>query len=351
MVKVAVTQHEPVWFDLAATVDKTCRLIEEAASEGAKLIAFPEVWIPGYPLWIWSRPLDPPMATQYINSSLSYDSPHLATICAAARTHAIAVLLGLSENEGNSLYISQCLISPTGTLLMQRRKLKPTHMERTVFGDGDGPSLHNVVAVDGVGRVGALSCWEHMQPLLKYHTISQAEQIHVAAWPPVHAHDGSAAALFSMSADGVQILAQTYAIEAATFVLHCTSVLSAAGIDAMKVHDSPLFSKPGGGHSAVYGPDGRRLTEPIPPEQEGMVYAELPLDLITTVRHFVDAVGHYSRPDLLWLGVDAREKKCVRATTVEQDVPTQRTLVVDTPFILDLFMSIVPFEVNSWESD
>jgi predicted amidohydrolase len=52
-VKVAVTQHEPVWFDLAATVEKTCRLIQEAADNGAKLVVFPEVWVPGYPAWIW----------------------------------------------------------------------------------------------------------------------------------------------------------------------------------------------------------------------------------------------------------------------------------------------------------
>lgn len=95
-------------------------------------------------------------------------------------------------------------------------------------------------------------------------------------------------------------------------MLHCTTVVSNAGIEAMKTHGSPLMGKAGGGHSAVFAPDGRRLTEPIPADKEGIVYADLPMDFILSVRHFVDAVGHYSRPELLWLGVDAREKKHVR---------------------------------------
>ncbi|KAF1923779.1 uncharacterized protein M421DRAFT_9390 [Didymella exigua CBS 183.55] len=90
-VKVAVTQHEPVWFDLQATADKTRCLIEEAASNGAKLVAFPEVWIMGYPVWIWARPIDPPLATKYIKNSLSYDSPKMAQICAATAEARIEI--------------------------------------------------------------------------------------------------------------------------------------------------------------------------------------------------------------------------------------------------------------------
>lgn len=221
IVKVAVTQHEPVWFDLEATVDKTCRLIEEAASGGAQLIAFPEVWITGYPAWIWyasarssakyhvdhhirrARPVDPPLALKYIKSSLSYDSPLMHKICAAAKSSKIAVVLGFSENSHNSLYISQCTISASGEIIMKRRKFKPTHMERTVFGDAGGSSLNNVADVEGVGKVGALACWEHMQPLLKYHTMSLREQIHVAAWPPIHPFEEGSPGLYSMTSEGM----------------------------------------------------------------------------------------------------------------------------------------------------
>ena len=119
---------------------------------------------------------------------------------------------------------------------------------------------------------------------------------------------------------GVQNLSQTYAIESATFVLHCTSVMTQSGIDAMDTSSSPLFAKPGGGYSAIFGPDGRRFSEPIPADQEGIVYADLPMDLLITMRSFVDCVGHYSRPDLLWLGVDKREKKHVRSEEGRVDV-------------------------------
>lgn len=153
-----------------------------------------------------ARPLDPPLATSYIKNSLSYDSPEMKTICDAARTANIAVVLGFSENDHNSLYISQCIISEQGKIIMKRRKFKPTHMERTVFGDAGGASLNNVVDVQGVGKVGALACWEHMQPLLKYHTTSLREQIHVAAWPPIHPFDEGGQGLFSMNTEGETII-------------------------------------------------------------------------------------------------------------------------------------------------
>jgi len=101
-------------------------------------------------------------------------------------------------------------------------------------------------------------------------------------------------------------------MESSTFVLHCTSVISSAGVAAHKTEGNLVFGATGGGHSAVYGPDGRRLTKAIPPDQEGFVYADLPMDMLVSLRHFADPCGHYSRPELLWLGVDTREKKHVR---------------------------------------
>jgi nitrilase len=152
-----------------------------------------------------ARPVDPVLATRYIKGSLSYGSGEMRRIQRVAAEAGIAVVLGFSENEGDSLYISQCVIDAGGKVVMKRRKLKPTHMERTVFGDAGGSSLNNVVEVEGVGRVGALSCWEHMQPLLKYHTMSLREQIHVAAWPPIHPAGERGEVLFSMTAEGMSL--------------------------------------------------------------------------------------------------------------------------------------------------
>lgn len=255
---------------------------------------------------IRARPVDFDLQTAYTKNSLTIDSPQMRTICAAAAEHSIAVCVGFSENYKNSLYIAQAIISATGEIQMTRRKLKPTHMERTVFGDGTGNSLKNVVDVEGVGRVGALACWEHTQPLLKYHTALLREDIHVAAWPFAYAHQPGPA-LWSMSREGCRNLSQTYAIESQTFVLHTMSVCSNAGIERMGTAGS-FMGAAGGGSSAVFGPDGRQLSEDIPENEEGIIYADLDFDEILRAKGFLDICGHYSRPDLLWLGVDGQEK-------------------------------------------
>jgi predicted amidohydrolase len=229
IVHVAVTQAEPAWLDLAAGVAKTCQLITEAAKNNAQLIAFPECWIPGYPCWIWlvlvyfimtahldlfqesdilklicketrNRLIDVPLNVSYIKNSLRLDAPEMEAIKTCARTNSIAVSLGFSENDYNSLYIAQVLIGPDGEIKAHRRKMKPTHMERTIFGDASGECLSGVADLP-FGRVGALSCWEHIQPLLKFHTFAQREDIHVAAWPSLTPHTGGAD-LWSMSAEG-----------------------------------------------------------------------------------------------------------------------------------------------------
>lgn len=128
----------------------------------------------------------------------------MRTIQNCAAKHGIVVSLGFSENDHNSLYIAQAIIDGDGTIAMKRRKLKATHMERTIFGDASGDSLMNVASTR-VGKVGALACWEHCQPLLKYHTLHQREQIHCSAWPPIINHTGGPE-LWSMSLEGKKIL-------------------------------------------------------------------------------------------------------------------------------------------------
>ncbi|TIA31348.1 carbon-nitrogen hydrolase, partial [Aureobasidium pullulans] len=200
-VRVAVTQHEPEWLDLQKSVEKTCKIIEEAAVGGAELVTFAEAFIPGYPAWIWTRPLDPVLSTQYIQNSLAVDSDEMRKIQDCAARNKIVVSLGFSENDNNSVYIAQALIDSDGAMLMNRRKLKATHMERTIFGDASGDSLLNVSKTSIGRKVGTLACWEHAQPLLKFNTISQKEEIHCAAWPPIVPHQGGPD-LWSLSKEG-----------------------------------------------------------------------------------------------------------------------------------------------------
>ncbi|KAF8849398.1 putative aliphatic nitrilase [Acephala macrosclerotiorum] len=322
-VRVAVTQAEPVWLDLDGTITKTIKLIGEAASDGAKIISFPECWIPGYPAWIWSRPIDFALQTLYTKNSLKVDSKQMASLCAAAKKNKIAVITGFSENFNDSLYISQAIIGPDGTLEVVRRKLKPTHMERTVFGDSTGGgTLANVAEIEGVGKVSALACWEHVQPLLKYNTALQRPDIHVAAWPPLWPHSGDGQDLWSMSNDGCRNLSRTFAIESQTFVLHTTAVLTEDGIKKMGTEGN-FMGQPGGGSSAIFGPDGRLLSKDLGPTEEGIIYGDLEFDMILRAKGFVDICGHYSRPDLLWLGTDQKEKLAHRPGKSKVDEETE----------------------------
>lgn len=155
-----------------------------------------------YPAWIWSRPVDFDLGVKYVENSLKIDSSEMQRIRAAAAENQISVALGFSERDGESVYIAQALIDENGDLKMSRRKMKPTHMERTIFGDASGQCLAKVVAVTDVGNVGGLSCWEHIQPLLKYYTSSQGEQIHVGAWPVLDDFIDGSPGFYSMSTEG-----------------------------------------------------------------------------------------------------------------------------------------------------
>ena len=176
-------QAAPAFLDLAAGVAKAQKLIEQAAEAGARLIAFPELWLPGYPWWIW---LGPPafgmqFMPRYVENALRRDSDEMRALCETARRHKIHVVLGYAERAGGTLYIAQSMIGDDGSVLAHRRKLKPARTERSVFGQGDGSDL--AVVDTPLGRLGALSCGEHFQPLLKSAMYAQFEQVHVAAWP------------------------------------------------------------------------------------------------------------------------------------------------------------------------
>jgi len=182
------------------------------------------------------------MTIDYMKNSLKRDSPEMARICAAAKDNKVAVSLGYSENHNNSLYLAQSHIGKDGEIKMNRRKIKPTHVERTIYGEGHGASLFNVVDEPGVGKVGCLSCWEHSQPLLRYHTYSQGEEIHVAAWPPMNSYKDfePGSALWSQCREGARNLSSTHAIEGGCFVVLPNSFYTQAAVDRQRLGDGKL---------------------------------------------------------------------------------------------------------------
>lgn len=324
-ITAAAVQAEPVWLDLAATVDKTVDLIHEAAEKGADLIGFPETFIPGYPWWIW---LDSPangmrFVPEYAQNSMTSEGPEMGRIRVAAREAQIYVVLGYSAKVGGSLYMAQAFITPEGELQGVRHKLKPTHVERTVFGEGDGSDLQ--VHQTDLGRIGALNCWEHLQPLTKYAMYADNEEIHVAAWPAFSVYEGSAEAL------GPRVntaASRVYAAEGQAFVVAPCTVIGQAAIEKFcDTEEKKQLLKTGGGHARIYGPEGSELAAPLPPDEEGILYAELDPALIAIAKSAGDPVGHYSRPDIFRLLIDRNPNP----QTV--DVQTQ----ADSQAAVDLF--------------
>src|SRR2546430_5290497 len=290
--KAAVVQAAPVWIDLEGTVAKTILYIEEAAKEGAKLIAFPETWIPGYPWYIWvgtpAWAIGKGFVQRYFDNSLSYDSPLAQKIADAARDNKITVVLGLSERDGGSLYIAQWLIGSDGETIAKRRKLRPTHAERTVFGEGDGSDLAVHDRAD-VARLGALCCWEHLQPLSTYAMYAQNEQDHVGARPSFSLYDPFAHAL---GHEVNNAASKVYAVEGSCFVLAPCATVSQAMVDELCDRpDKHALLHAGGGHAAIYGPDGSSIAEKLDPAQEGLLYADIDLGAIGIAKDAADPAG------------------------------------------------------------
>jgi nitrilase len=318
--KVAVVQAAPVLFDLDATVEKTIHYIALAAKEGAKLVAFPETWIPGYPFHIWlgspAWAIGRGFVQRYFDNSLAYDSPQAKSLADAAREHRITVVLGLSERDGGSLYIAQWLIGPQGETIAKRRKLRPTHVERTVFGEGDGSDLA-VHTLPELGRVGALCCWEHMQPLTKYAMYAQNEQVHVAAWPTFSLYEPFA---HSLGWEVNNAASKIYAVEGSCFVLAPSAVISQEAVDELcDTPDKKALIHAGGGHSVIYGPDGSPLVAKLPEGEEGLLVAELDLGAIGVAKNAADPAGHYSRPDVTRLLFNNKPAKRVEHFSLPTD--------------------------------
>jgi nitrilase len=304
---VAAVQAAPVFLDRDATVDRAVSLVEEAANEGARLIAFPETWIPGYPSWIyhaakWDDPGSKRAFARLLANSVQVPSPATEALCSAAQEAGVHVVVGIHERDADfstgTIYNSLLFISSEGVVLGTHRKLVPTHAERIVWGRGDGSTLH--VFETPFGRLGGLICWEHWMPLTRFAMHAKGEQIHVAAWPDAD--------------DAHHLASRHYAFEGRCYVLCVGSYTTARDLpadfelaDAMGVsgEDELLI-----GGSGIIGPDGRWLSGPVG-GRETIVYAELDMARIAEEQQALDAAGHYNRPDVFSLTVDERPRRQV----------------------------------------
>jgi len=317
--KAAVIQAAPIFMNLDASIDKAITLIERAASEGAKIVAFPEAWFPGYPSWIWLSPAahNVKFFQRYHENSIVVGSDQFKRLAQSAKDNNIYLSAGASERDHGSLYLAQFLFSNQGELIQARRKLKPTHMERSVYGDGDGSDFG--VFDTELGKIGQLCCWEHLQPLSKYAMFSMHEQVHVAAWPSFSTYPMA----YSLGAEANTAISSVYALEGSCFVLAPTAIISPEIYDMLVTTDAQAeLISVGGGHAQIFGPDGQAMCKKLPEDEEGILFAEIDLGAIAVAKSFADPVGHYARPDVLRLLINREPQSPVESfSAVDLDVP------------------------------
>ena len=307
--RVAVVQAAPVFMDRSATIDKCIQLIADAAANGARVIAFPENFVPGYPWFFWLG--SPAWAMQYMlqyhEQALVIDSLDYRRLEQAAADHEVFVCLGFTERSNGSLYMAQAFIDDQGRTLSTRRKLKPTVAERMVFGEGDGSDIQ--VHETNIGRLGGLCCWEHIQPLTKFAMYSKHEQVHVAAWPGFSLYTEVTPAIGGEVNNAVS---RTYAVEGQCFVLAPCGMVSEDVVELFcQTDEARNLLKVGGGFARIYGPDGADLATPLPPNQEGLLYADINLGAVTMAKVAADPVGHYSRSDVTRLLFNSEPRRPV----------------------------------------
>ncbi len=297
-VSVAIIQESPVFLDLEASMAKAIKLAEKAALDGARVIAFGETWLPGYPAWLdycpdaalWDHAPAKEVFARLRQNSIVIPGKETQQLAQLARDHKLTLVIGVNERvesgPGNgTLYNSLLTFTAENGLTSHHRKLVPTYTERMIWGQGDGRGLEAVDTPQG--RIGGLICWEHWMPLARQALHDSGEHLHVAVWPTVH--------------EMHQLASRHYAFEARCFVL-------AAGL-IMRVKDLPnelsvapeLAATPDAfvlrGGSAIIGPDGKYIVEPVF-EEEAIITADLDLNTVDREKMTLDVSGHYSRPDI-----------------------------------------------------
>lgn len=295
--RVAAVQIAPVLDAPGGTLTKSLQAIDEAAARGVSLIVFPETFLPYYPYFSF---VTPPITQgaphlRLYEEAVVVPSATTEALSTAARRHRMVVVMGVNERDRGSLYNTQLIFDADGRLALKRRKITPTYHERMIWGQGDGAGL--TVVETAAGRVGALACWEHYNPLARYALMAQNEEIHAAQFP------GSLVG--PIFAEQMEVTIRHHALESGCFVVNATGWLTDAQIDTITLDPALQKGLRGGNCTAIISPEGRHLVPPMT-SGEGLLVADCDMGLITKRKRMMDCVGHYARPDLLQLHIDQR---------------------------------------------
>jgi nitrilase len=309
--RVAAVQAAPVLMDASATIDRVGDLAATASVDGAELVVFPEVFVPGTPVWIdtariWDE--DDDWYALLADQAVVVPSAETERIGEIARDAGVWLVIGVNERDGGTIYNTVLYFAPDGTLANTHRKLMPTGSERTVWGMGDGSTLRTIATP--FGRLGGLTCWENYMPLARFHLYAQGVDVWVA--PTLAPGDGWVATMRHLAREGRMFVIG---------VNPCTHAdqLPAALPRREALYPAALRERDNGwlepGNTVIVDPAGNILAGPVREEQR-IVTADLDLGLIRTQRRHFDPVGHYNRPDVFRLEVDTSPRPAVVETTL-----------------------------------
>jgi nitrilase len=309
--KVAIIQHAPIFLNIDESLKKAAALAEEAANHGAAVIAFPETWLPGFPIWLDIAPNAAlwdyaPAKTLYrllTENSLVLAGDRFKALLNIAKATDTYLVMGAHELVGGTLYNTMLYIDRGAQTYQVHRKLVPTYTERMVWGRGDGSTL-GILATE-YGNIGGLICWEHWMPLARAAMHARHETLHIAQWPDVK--------------DLHQLASRHYAFEGQCFVLAAGCVLSRKDIiegyqslnapdndalEILQVFEGESEQLVLNGGSAVIGPDSSYLAGPVF-DRSDIIYGVIDPQRMSEGRLAIDTSGHYSRPDVFQLEVNA----------------------------------------------
>jgi nitrilase len=321
----AAVQASPVFLDAPATVEKARDLIREAASNGATLVAFPEVFVPGYPYWNWT--MTPVQGSAWFEelylASVEIAGPEVAALCAAAKEAAVNVVIGINERDPlgvGTLYNSIVVIDDAGRIRGVHRKLVPTWAEKLTWSNGDGSSLR--VYDTTVGPLGVLACGENTNTLARFTLLARGELVHVANYIslPTAPED------YDM-VEAIKTRSAAHAFEGKVFNVVACSTISPEIIDAVAGDDPvtrKLLSRKHSAFSGIFGPDGALVSEPLI-DDEGIVYAEIDLRRCIQPTQMHNLTGHYNRFDIFDLRVDGRPRQPVAYRQLGDDIAESRS--------------------------
>ena len=316
---LAAVQASPVFLDREATVEKACALIAEAGRQGARLIVFPEAFIPTYPDWVWAVPpaemgIHHDLYAELVANSIAIPSEATEQLCRAARRAKAHVVMGLNERNieasGASLYNTLLFIDAQGEILGKHRKLVPTSAERLVWAQGDGSTLQTFDTP--LGKIGGLICWENYMPLARYALYAWGTQIYLApTW------DSGETWLATL---------QHIAKEGRVYVIGCCIALRKDDIPDRYEFKQRFYADAGEwinvGNSAIVHPDSRFIAGPSRMKEE-ILYAEIDPTQVDRSKWLFDAAGHYARPDVFQLTVNREPRPLVSSQGAPPEAKTK----------------------------